>query len=31
MIFTDNPLETLHEVLAHAQYEGFSDIVYDRI
>lgn len=30
MIFTDSPLETLHEVLSHAQYEGFSDIVYDK-
>ena len=25
----ENPLRDLHEALAHAQYEGLSDIVYD--
>lgn len=25
----DNPLRDLHEALAHAQYEGFSDIEYE--
>jgi hypothetical protein len=27
---TDNPLRDLHEALAHAQYEGFSDIHYEQ-
>jgi hypothetical protein len=27
----DNPLRDLHEALAHAQYEGVSDIEYDSI
>lgn len=25
----DNPLRDLHEAIAHAQYEGFSDIEYE--
>jgi hypothetical protein len=27
----ENPLRDLHEALAHAQYEGFSEIVYDNM
>ena len=27
----DNPLRDMHEALAHAQYEGVSDIEYDNI
>jgi hypothetical protein len=27
----DNPLRDIHEAMAHAQYEGFSDIVYDNM
>lgn len=29
MNMTDNPFRDLHEALAHAQYEGFSDIEYE--
>lgn len=29
MNMVDNPLRDLHEALAHAQYEGFSDIEYE--
>jgi hypothetical protein len=29
MNMVDNPIRDLHEVLAHAQYEGFSDIEYE--
>jgi hypothetical protein len=29
MNMADNPLRDLHEALAHAQYEGFSDIEYE--
>lgn len=29
MNMVENPLRDLHEALAHAQYEGFSDIEYE--
>jgi len=29
MNMVDNPFRDLHEALAHAQYEGFSDIEYE--
>ena len=30
MNYTTSPLQTLSECIAHAQYEGFSDIEYDK-
>jgi hypothetical protein len=29
MNYAENPLRDLHEAMAHAQYEGFSDIEYE--
>jgi len=29
MMYAENPLHDLHEAMAHAQYEGFSDIEYE--
>lgn len=29
MNYVGNPLKDLHEAMAHAQYEGFSDIEYE--
>jgi hypothetical protein len=28
-MYVDNPLKDLHDAMAHAQYEGFSDIEYE--
>ena len=29
MSYTENPITDLHDAIAHAQYEGFSDIEYE--
>ena len=29
MMYAENPLRDLHDAMAHAQYEGFSDIHYE--
>jgi hypothetical protein len=31
MMYVENPLQDLHDAMAHAQYEGFSDINYERM
>lgn len=30
MMYVENPIRELHDALAHAQYEGFSDIEYEQ-